>query len=1053
MEAWRTAATRWGDTVFELALLLTNQRAAAEAATVAAFCRVFSGATGAEAEQALYHALITERQRWRQPLRNRVLPRALARIEPLDRALLGLWLLRHVDGERLAAIVGQTPQAMIARLTTLLTRTTNIPLADTQPDGAHLTLGTWLEAELGLHTQPMAHLRTCARCRAAQTSWQNAIATLRGMLQETLKKEHLPPACIDAIEDALIARQAAEPQRWWQQRRVWIPAFFLSIGLVVALLVVPWGNRIAQQAAAPATARALVQETIDGWMSAPVSDTLHRQVWAIDPRLQSAEPLITDLWLSGAAPEHYRVEVRYNNRLVEWQLGDGKGRLSYAGEPSYSSCPWRTDASAQFRMLDQAALTFRVTPEQQRAAREARLSQGAYGLGYGALRQALVADDLRSFGTRQEQQRSLVVLGYTDRQAEPARQILLRIDPVSRQLYGVQEVALGGGQTKTRDLWRLQAQEQIETSIPAHLPRWPQSVTREQLFDAACPALNPQHVVSLSTLVGDSQQWYLPREMPPDTSRAAMLTLNPIVAYIDYTPLGVPRGSVATFLGNDRWLTISDLDWHPGAATVKQIARGPWLVDVAAQPRPGIWSARLRPARERDNKFSPTIALYAGGWSEAELLDVIDTLQLFDPQIWIALDAGFLDARPLPQPVHDSIRRAFIALQPQPDSALYSATKTVVRVNPESTHLSDPYQIAAAQRSPESLIRKQWQIYADGQLSGFRDLRALPDDTPYALIASDGSQFKVYMSVDGRLYTGDAAVLPLKPQQPGVEMVRSLLRANEPITILDQDGAWVLQQSSPYRFVTLSFEFNSPGLQQTPWTEGLIDGVIVRRLWLDRETFMPKAFALFHRSPQGQETPLVSTTIIERGAVAAPAKDALLELSPLPADTLTMQVTAVRETAIDTSMYPPVRRVLAWPASPEVAVGEPPQQRGSRTQLSNSGLWQQRWDSFVPSDIWHQRIYRFPPDDLPITITQGPHDLMRHILRYQTSVQSWSSSRAIPVTIAGESQTAWLLSNDNAAALVIEVDDLLVHIAGPIGYLQGPLIDRLPNLVWTPVQP
>ncbi|MBV9788168.1 MAG: hypothetical protein JOZ51_08345, partial [Chloroflexi bacterium] len=864
MEAWRTAVNRWGDTLFELALLLTNQRAAAEAATVAAVCRVFSASSQAHTEQELYAALLSQQKRWRQPLRERVLPRALAKIAPLDRALLALWLLRHSDGERLAAIVGQPVAVVVERLALLLTENANVPLADLQPDGEHMTLGRWLEAQLGLQPQASAHARNCARCRAAQASWQRAAETIQATLYETLKKEHLPPSCEDAIEETLFQQRYAADRRWWQERRVWLPAFFTAIVLGLAFVIAPWGDEILPAAAPRTTAEALVQATLDGWTTLPVTGTLHRQVWALDPRIQTNDPLITDVWLNPAASGQYRVEVRRNNQLVEWQLADGKQTLHHAGEPNVSSCPWRTDASATFRMLDQAALKFQSPPEQQRAVRDARLLQGAYGTGYRALQQALSADDLRSFGTRRDNQRTLAVLSYTDQQAQPPRQILLRIDPETHLLYGVQEVALSGGQSTARDLWRLQVQETAKTSVPTNIPRWPQNVIRDQIFDISCPALNPQHVVSLSTLVGDSQQWYLPRTLPPGIDRAALLTLNPVVTYIDYTPLGVPRGSVATMLGRDRWLTISDLDWHPGAEGIAEVQRGAWSVEIGNQPRPGIWSLKLRPQQNRGNPSSPTIAIYGSGWTQEELLRVVDSLSFFDPQIWLSLDTAFIDARPLPQPVHDSIKRAFATLQPAPNATIYSETKTELRTNPKPQALNDPYTLPDALRSPSVVVRKQWQMYENAQVARFRDEYALGDGSLNALIASDGSQFKMYNAPEGRLYSGAATILPLQQQQPGIEMVRALLRTNDPIAFSEQDDGWVLQQASAYRFVTMSFEFSGSGYQQAPWTPGLGDGEIVRRLWLDRQTYAPRRFTVVHRDLDGLETPLMSTTLVER---------------------------------------------------------------------------------------------------------------------------------------------------------------------------------------------
>jgi hypothetical protein len=1048
MEIWRAAVVRWGDTLFKVALLLTNQRASAEAIMVAAVCRVFGDVPPAQPELALYSALLTQRQPRGSLFHKRVLPRALRRIAPHDRALLGLWLLRNLDGAQLAAIFSQSPTAIVERLGAILG-----PTASTQPpapntDGDHLTLRSWLASQLGIQPQPHQHPQRCDHCRSAQSGWQHTIASLRATLHETLNHERLPQHCVDAIEDTL--QQAATVQPWWQERRVGMAVLFTGVAAILALLVVPRSFSPASLTAAPQSARALVQQTLDQWTALPASDVLHRRVWALDPRLASSAPLITDLWLSAADTGRHRVEVRHNNQLVEWQVADGDGRLDYAADPAYSACPWRTEASATLGMLDQAALTFEAAPDQQRAARDARLTGGAYGMGYSILHQALSAPDLRSFGTRREHPRTLVVLGYTDPQTQPPRQILLRIDPSARQLDSVQEIGQGGGQAAARDLWRLEARD-AAAAIPAGLPRWSQTTKRAELFDPSCPALNRQHVAGLNTLLADPQQWYIPHTLPPGTDRAALLTLNPLVSSTDRAPDIVPRGSVTTFVGRNRWLAISDLDWHSAGRTTTEITRGAWYVEINEQPRPGIWSLRLRRSHEQQDTFSPTIAVYAGGWTQTELLAVIDTLTVFDAESWLKLNAAFIDARPLAQPVHESIKRALAALQPPPGRAIYTVAKTTVRPQPTSPQPGDPYTLPQQLRDPATLIRTQWHVHDSSPRRLFRDLYTLLDDTPYSLIASDGTQFKAFFSAQGRVYTGDPAILPFQPQQPGVEMIQFLLRTSAPISVDHTADGLTLQQFLPYRSGS-DIELVSPRLPQSPWLDGLDDGTLVQQLQLDPATYQPQQLTIRHRDVHGNERTLLSSTLIERREIDTPAAAAFVELPSLPQEALTMNVTASSETTVVMPDTPPITRTLTFAAA-DITVGHAPPQRGSRTELSSAGLWQQRWDSFAGSDAWHQMVYRFPPDTRQITITQGPRPLIGHMLRYQSSMQRWTTSRGTPVTIAGQPTTVWLLVNDDAAALVFEIDHLLVHIAGPRNLLETTVLERLPELDWTSVQP
>ena len=89
-----------------------------------------------------------------------------------------------------------------------------------------------------------------------------------------------------------------------------------------------------------------------------------------------------------------------------------------------------------------------------------------------------------------------------------------------------------------------------------------------------------------------------------------------------------------------------------------------------------------------------------------------------------------------------------------------------------------------------------------------------------------------------------------------------------------------------------------------------------------------------------------------------------------------------------------------------------------------------------------------------VTFTQGPATLMRHILRYSSNghdiAPDWTSSRTLSVTILDQPRTAWLLTNNMTTVLVVEVDEIMLHIVGPEEYLTGSLLNLLPQLTWTP---
>jgi hypothetical protein len=100
-----------------------------------------------------------------------------------------------------------------------------------------------------------------------------------------------------------------------------------------------------------------------------------------------------------------------------------------------------------------------------------------------------------------------------------------------------------------------------------------------------------------------------------------------------------------------------------------------------------------------------------------------------------------------------------------------------------------------------------------------------------------------------------------------------------------------------------------------------------------------------------------------------------------------------------------------------------------------------------------------PPGDWRVTIRQGPRAFLRHNLRHNTANAGeaqglWLSSKPLKATIAGQQHTAWLLESASSTALVVEVDDLLLHITSPdTAYLEGSVLAELSKLEWEQVEP
>jgi hypothetical protein len=135
----------------------------------------------------------------------------------------------------------------------------------------------------------------------------------------------------EGVEAELTAVAAETPE--WQRWAGWLGVAALLVTLLGVLR--PWqtGNAPTGAAAAPLAPRQMVEQVLDDWTTAPVSGTLHRRVWAVDPRSNRNDALVTDVWL-GADGESYRVETRKDGELVEWQVADDEHQLHAAADPS-----------------------------------------------------------------------------------------------------------------------------------------------------------------------------------------------------------------------------------------------------------------------------------------------------------------------------------------------------------------------------------------------------------------------------------------------------------------------------------------------------------------------------------------------------------------------------------------------------------------------------------------------------------------------------------------------------------------------------------------------
>lgn len=1038
IDSWQTTIARWGDPIFHLAWLTTGEREAAQQAAVRALHAAITGSP-ADLELRLYRALAHQPRRSR-PFARSILPRPLRRITPSDRLLLGLWLLRGLDGDRLRAVFNTQPDVMTSRIAAMLQSPTESDQAE-QP-GDHLTLRSWLDYQLGFTPGLPQHVRTCAACRERQARWHEAVAVRREELREVVRGQRLPTTAVAELEDALAAGNTADGA-WWQQRRVWLPALLGVIAILLLVVIAPGGSN-SQTTAAPLTAQALVQATLDEWAVPPDENTLHRQVWARDPYLHGGEPVITDVWIPASGSAH-RVEVRRDDALVEWQVALANGQLGYGAQPADTSCRWNTGWSGNFPLFERAALRFNTTADQSAAVLAARLQQGAYGVGYVALQDALNADDLRSFGTRVENERALTVLGFTERRMLTPRQIVLRIDPQQRQLISVQEIVQAANQAQTRDLWRLELSELVST-LPTNQPAWgrPQE---QPLIDPACPALKSDQVVGVRALTNTAGRWYVANALPPGMSGAAFVRSRDAITQ-NQPPIN--GGGNILYVGPGRFLSLSVSDWRSGGETGDSVNAGAWRVLFRSQT--GRLNGLIQAQTGAETQPQASIEFWAGGLSRDELLAIVQTLVPLNASTWADVDDHFLDPQPLPAPVRRVMAQSIAALATPRDGTLRSVVETTVRTERVADDPPDPYHLSPTLRLPATLVQTQTVRYENDRATQFRAERALPDGAIYDIWQDTGQQFGWLNTPAGTLYTGQSSYLPtdLRPQPPQLDLLATLLARAEPITISQTDGRWLLIQTVPGDSMSLDGAVGLPGVPQSPFTSDLPPGDYVQRLWLDSRTALPQRLEIIHRDRQGREVRLRTVQAIEHGELPLPP-DALGVLPTPAADMLEWRVDNSGEPDLVTE-FRPIPRTLVWRAADGITVSDA-QASLPATPGADLNLPPSSWQQIEVGKYGRTTLYELDTGG-SVRVTHGPADLMRNILRYQVHNNhrigrlAWQRSEPARVTIDGELRSGWLLQNGDEGALVIEIDDTILHIAAPLGLLNGPFLDRLPELEW-----
>ncbi len=1049
---WDSVSVRWGDGVYRIALLLSGTPEQAQQATSNAFALALAQSSTCD-EDALLAALLAQPRRRLRPWARNRLPRPLPRIAGDARALLGLWLLQGMSGQRLLNVANLPAETLVARLADALQKLAAGD-GELQDSAARACFSMWLTRRLGLTDGAAA--KPLVR-DADERCWEAVLERAAEVLRRAVGRQRLPVACMLAIDEHIrAAREPAARSRW--QRGGGLALLAGCVGLLgLLLLMAPSAAHFRTPASQSVAPREIVQRALDGWLAHPASGARQREVWAIHPDAAfGPEALITKLWLDGSSDRH-RFEVWRGNKLVEWQIGDGDQSVSYAADPFWTACPWGVDQPGG--MLAGDLRTFVTTPSQQQAQLHARLTSGAYGFGYVVLSRALAASDLRSLGTRVEGGKALLVLRFTDRSAGENRSLLLTLDTTANELQGVREVQSVGGQQAARDLWRVLSDEPLEQPISlAPLPWSGPRLDQAQLLDPVCPALLPEYLVSLRDVVANpwwSSTVWLPTKPPTGVTGVAL-----VHPHDELRGGQSVQNTRVVLAGADRWLSITTSS-RPVSSASSGVVRGRWRWLREENRRTFSATICLNPHRSAQC-YSPQIDIVARGWPQAELMALLDTLAPASVQTWGRLGDLLIEPKPLAPDVHAVLMRAVRAQAVPLDGMFQSVVERENRVNPVRLRWADPYHLPLDVLAPAHVIQSQWLEYEAGRPVRYKQLQTASNGKLLAAEMSDAVVQQSYRASTGKLFVENVqrrGSIGIAPQPLADQLLTSLFTATEPISLTEQTTTWMLEQRVSQWKDPLAAPNSGP---TEPWHNDVKQGNLVQRVYLDKARYRLLSIAISLSDASGQETLLSSTRL--RPSLGEASKPPGYELPELPRDTLTITNNFAAEplkiSAAQLDLRLPTRALRLpetedaiveadrnpWAHNP-AALGQP---------VDSQMLLPQLYQPLYAFDntLLHVTRYRLPALNASITIRQGPRDLLQHVLRYQSRAMlgetlTWDASRPVAVTIAGQQRAGWLITHQFQTVLVVEVDDVLLYITSEPGIdLAGPFLTQLAALEW-----
>ncbi len=650
-----------GDLLYRLALVAGGERQTAERLLLALGSDLAgSSAPAAPPELDLPARLVHLARQQSPPSRQRpaapngpALFRSLLALPLEQRMAIALHLLAGYDSPRLAQSLGydlQTARTKLVEAVRALGPGTGTSLTDRISDEGCAPVRELLaDPSAGSRERPAVrnHLAGCSLCRNFDQGWNHILPAVETALREALRSENLP----DGLRARMLAAATPKPRRrslplWPLARLALAPLAVLA--LIVALALPGWLTppvRIIDRAdAPPVDGKALIAQALAQQFSPPERSGIwyrrYATLWYFDHEVYA--PLTAEIWLDPGHAARHRLQLshRSGGAPYELQVGDGRGRLSYALDAAYAPALYNglpvgaTPGSPA--LADQP-----LDPQAQIHARDERLQTGPWTIAVDYLRQAEATSTLQLLGRQFEGNRELQILAFSgtsplglptdaaDTDAERVT-ILLALDSASGLLLRATELGRFDDTPRvSRVTWELLDEqwiigsEQIRTTFAIERA-WTgigdfREIPRVPAADPALPLILASSLIDpFSLLTQQAPLIWMPAKAPPGVERALLIGAGSLEP-------GTDRLSGLVYLGTERSLII-DYGSENSVSRDAPLIGATWYGDLSAE-RTRLYRISLSQPGEAAAAGEPAeLNIQARGFTRDELRAIIADL-------------------------------------------------------------------------------------------------------------------------------------------------------------------------------------------------------------------------------------------------------------------------------------------------------------------------------------------------------------------------------------------------------------------------------------------